>query len=227
MDGPQTSDVPQSQPQPPSVGGREVENEVFRAGPVVSFFGHSWRTIAHDFCSVWYLEQFIDCPLPVHNETCQQNLPIEVCDRCGAVRRNVSGPRPRTGGLIVSVLQTPAADASASEWGRLAVSIPGSPACWADLDGVDGHDAPGAVCADGTWWLTDSADGMYLDVDHPATAGCFLELLGPCEIGHDATDPTCGPWSAEIPGVFRMGTTAGRAMIAVAAAYGRWPGGEG
>jgi hypothetical protein len=129
----------------------------------------------------------------------------------------------------------PAPDAPAEEWGRLAVSLPG-PACWDDLEGVDGHDAPGAVCADGTWWSPDSADGMFLDVDHPATAGCLMALLshGVYAIRlaglepdgtslwqwHDPTPDDAGEhWSAE-----RL--TLGRACIAAAAALGRWPGGE-
>ena len=127
----------------------------------------------------------------------------------------------------------PAPDAPAEEWGRLAVSLPGRPACWDDLEGVDGHDAPGAVCADGTWWSPDSADGMFLDVDHPATAGCLLALLGPnvvvaigpngVRVGADSVDAEGLPCK-----VFgKLERTIGRACIAAAAAIGRWPGGEG
>jgi hypothetical protein len=118
---------------------------------------------------------------------------------------------------------------TAEDWGRLAVSLPGRPACWDDLEGVDGHDAPGAVCADGTWWSPDSADGMFLDVDHPATAGGFERLLG-----RSMTQPA--EWNG--PGHYRVtilaedgttlawgeGSNVGRARIAAAAALGRWPG---
>ena len=122
----------------------------------------------------------------------------------------------------------PAPDAPAEEWGRLAASIPGAPECWGDLEGQDGHDAPGAVCADGTWWLPDSADGMFLDVDHPATAGCLLALLTP--IGCDIASPgRHRGWRVIVchgQVNYREGSTLGRACIAAAAALGRWPGGE-
>lgn len=124
---------------------------------------------------------------------------------------------------------------TAEEWGRVAVSLPCAPACWDDLEGVDGHDAPGAVCADGTWWSPDSADGMFLDVDHPATEGCLLRLLG-----GQVTIRRRGQWVVEwrgmaplAPGfgavsksVTGMGFTLGRVCIAAAAAIGRWPGGS-
>jgi len=118
---------------------------------------------------------------------------------------------------------------TAEEWGRVAVSLPGAPACWDDLEGIDGHDAPGAVCADGTWWSPDSADGMFLDVDHPATAGCLLSLAGSklhIESG------TCLVrvvilQEPSINGLYPQGEqrTLGRACIAAAEALGRWPGG--
>ncbi len=120
----------------------------------------------------------------------------------------------------------PAPDAPAEEWGRLAASIPGAPKCWGDLEGRDGHDAPGAVCADGTWWLPDSADGMFLDVDHPATEGCLFRMMS------NETDSLM-----LIPNTSRVfewydgsewqeqSLPLGRACIAVAAALGEWPGG--
>jgi len=52
--------------------------------------GHAWQVEGLDFCSIWHRGKVIDCPLPGHDETCQQDLPIERCSRCGAVRRNVS-----------------------------------------------------------------------------------------------------------------------------------------
>ena len=122
----------------------------------------------------------------------------------------------------------PALNAPAEEWGRLAVSLPGRPACWDDLEGVDGHDAPGAVCADGTWWSPDSADGMFLDVDHPATAGCLLALLGPPRAARQSLKRV-GHFDAarRLQVAIMLGSTLGRACIAAAAALGRWPGGEG
>jgi hypothetical protein len=117
---------------------------------------------------------------------------------------------------------------TAEEWGRVAVSLPGAPACWDDLEGIDGHDAPGAVCTDGTWWRPDSADGMFLDVDHPATAGCLLALLG--EYAIDVVCPAVneGRWAVSVYGPHHIGigSTLGRACIAAAEALGRWPGGE-
>lgn len=124
-------------------------------------------------------------------------------------------------------LELPAPDAPAEEWGRLAVSLPGRPACWDDLEGVDGHDAPGAVCADGTWWSPDSADGMFLDVDHPATEGCLFALLKNERDSLMLLPNQCGvfewyngyDWQEE-------SLPLGRASIAAAAANGRWPGGD-
>ena len=116
----------------------------------------------------------------------------------------------------------PAADAPAEEWGRLAVSIPG----WRWMPGMRGvrDDGSGDRIMDCSESALPNHD-IAPDPDDPATAGCLLRLLGPCEVGYDDTDPECGPWSVEIPGVFRMGPTLGRACIAAAAALGRWPGG--
>lgn len=100
---------------------------------------------------------------------------------------------------------------TAKEWGRLAMRIPG--------------------------WLApvEYQTGSYMpclplsvpDPDHWMWEGWFLRLLGPCEVAYDDTDPEIGPWSVEVPGVFRMGPSIGRAAIAAAEAIGRWPGGEG
>lgn len=125
------------------------------------------------------------------------------------------------------------AERTAEEWGRVAVSLPGAPSCWGDLEGVDGHDAPGAVCADGTWWRPDSADGMFLDVDHPATAGCLLALFGGAADVRVGSRDWVSPWNVEIAVLGVDGRhhtirqpTLGRACIAAAEALGRWPGGE-
>jgi hypothetical protein len=116
----------------------------------------------------------------------------------------------------VSAIKTPAADAPASEWGALAVLIPDLRWMRGMRAMEDGHPAGVGAIADEAW----------PDPDDPATAGCLLAMLGPCEVGYDDADPACGPWSVEIPGHFRMGVTIGRAAIAVAAANGRWPGGD-
>jgi len=133
----------------------------------------------------------------------------------------------------MTALQTPAPDAPAEEWvgslcsfparrwGRLAVSIPG----WRWMPGMIDTYPSFRLVVDYDPELDDLSDSVP-DPDDPATAGCLLALLGPCEVGHDDTDPECGPWSVEIPGVFRMGPTLGRACIAAAAALGRWPGGD-
>ena len=79
-----------------------------------------------------------------------------------------------------------------------------------------------------SWWGNSSAkylDDLWVDPDDPATAGCLLALLGPCEFAYDDDDPLCGPWSVAIPHHFRMAPTIGRACIAAAEALGRWPGG--
>lgn len=132
----------------------------------------------------------------------------------------------------MSPFELPADDAPAEEWGRLAVSVPDWRYPWRFPHTEVCPPMPGFVLVDGVWTHTDDIDRdvdfrtpVCPDPDHWAWEGWLRRMLGPCEIGHDATDPTCGPWSAEIPGVFRMGTTAGRAMIAAAAANGRWPGG--
>ena len=67
---------------------------------------------------------------------------------------------------------------------------------------------------------------LDIDPDDPATAGCLLALLGPCEVAYDDDDPLCGPWSVAIPHHFRMAPTIGRACVAAAEALGRWPGGD-
>ena len=123
------------------------------------------------------------------------------------------------------------AERTAEEWGRVAVSLPGAIECWRDLEGVDGHDAPGAICADGTWWSPDSAEGMFLDVDHPATAGCLLALLGPKVLVRCLPREGRPVVEVVIPGSMtadgrpwrESGTSLGRACIAAAEAIGRWP----
>ena len=135
----------------------------------------------------------------------------------------------------MTALQTPAPDAPAEEWGRLAVSIPGAPAAWHRTDELilvtgDGqHIAP-----DGTWWrpVACAAGLLSLDPDHPATAGCLLALLGNLEKADELADSLhlrrdqC-PSDAVIDAVVSGDSgRISRACIAAAAAHGRWPGGE-
>jgi len=126
----------------------------------------------------------------------------------------------------VSALQTPAPDAPAAEWGALAFSIPG----WSkkyqqpreqlvDDDGIEW------IYSDQSDWFNGGSGYPVPNPDHDGTAGCLLALLGPCEFAYDDADPACGPWSVAVPSHFRMGSSIGRACIAVAAALGRWPGG--
>jgi len=119
----------------------------------------------------------------------------------------------------MTAIQTPAADAPAAEWGALAVSIPGAPAAWHRTEefilvtGDGQHIAP-----DGTWWspVANRAGLLSLDVDHPATAGCLLALLG----GEAFSLWASAHFDSRDIGI-------GRACISYAAANGRWPGGEG
>ena len=129
------------------------------------------------------------------------------------------------------MMELPAADAPAAEWGQLAVSIPGAPAAWHRTEELilvtgDGQH----IASDGTWWrpVACAAGLLSLDVDHPATAGCLLALLGPSTSMTNRPDGTW--WVGERRLAKRWwgdGVTLGRACIAAAAANGRWPGGEG
>jgi len=133
----------------------------------------------------------------------------------------------------------PAPDAAAKEWGRLAISIPGCRWMPGMRDGDDGSRCVRierrAVTGlyDAIFWdgvdegvvESDQPSNAWPDPDDPATEGCLLRLLGPCEVAYDDADPECGPWSVAVPHHFRMSATIGRACIAVAAALGEWPGG--
>lgn len=117
----------------------------------------------------------------------------------------------------MNALKTPASDAPAEEWGALAVSIPG----WRWL--------PGMIDTYPSFRLSDSAP----DPDDPATAGCLLALLRNERWRLHLDD--VGEWSFWVHGppethgtghLIHVGESLGRAAIAVAAALGRWPGGE-
>lgn len=109
----------------------------------------------------------------------------------------------------MTALQTPAADAPASEWGRLAVSIPG----WRNprLPWMP-------------YLLSPLGTSNVPDPDHWAWEGWFLRLLGfGCRVWQNRED---GLRTVEIGGVrASMYPILGRAMIAAAAALGSWPGG--
>lgn len=116
----------------------------------------------------------------------------------------------------MNALQTPAMDAPAGEWGRLALSIPGWRTPWEDLPA--------------SWLATE--DGLVPDPDHWAWEGWMLRMLGPgwcwqqtddgCIVSrHLISGFTLGVWDRN---AYRA-PTLGRAAIAAAAAPGRWPGG--
>ena len=138
----------------------------------------------------------------------------------------------------MSMLPLPAPDAPAEEWGALAASIPGAPAAWHRTEEFilvtgDGQH----IALDGTWWspIANRAGLLSLDVDHPATAGCLLALLGVEAwriqythgyngVFYTPSEPSRDRWSEP---TWIQVATLGRACIAAAAAIGRWPGGEG
>ena len=123
----------------------------------------------------------------------------------------------------MTALKTPAADAPAEEWGRLAVAIPG----WRWMPGMIDTYPSFRLVVDYDPELDDLSDSVP-DPDDPATAGCLLALLepaSPCPFRRPgglwvvtAGQPPTGSW--DLPSL-----PLGRACIAAAAALGRWPGG--
>lgn len=113
-----------------------------------------------------------------------------------------------------SALQTPAPDAPASEWGAFAESIPG----WADLPGD----------RSGPHRMPRLGPQSVPDPDHWAWEGWLRRMLGNQQdsIMLITADAGLVHWydgeSWDSPAM-----PMGRACIAVAAANGRWPGGEG
>jgi len=102
----------------------------------------------------------------------------------------------------MTTFKTPAPDAPAAEWGRLATQIP-------------------------DWRWPDGVFGFGLPIDHWAWEGWLLRLLSADDRPVSATR-----MSPVAVTVWRHGLgthtepTLGRACIAAAAALGRWPGGE-
>jgi len=101
----------------------------------------------------------------------------------------------------MTAFELPAPDAPASEWGSLAVSIPGWK-CRPDLIG----------------WAA-----YRVDPDHWAWEGWLLRLLGGpvVVVGGDGRTTI-----VQVAGLHGRAANIGRACISVAAAIGRWPGGE-
>jgi hypothetical protein len=125
------------------------------------------------------------------------------------------------------------------EWTDRALALPGAPDIWhrasegQGLITVDGDEGLYGIASDGTWWEpTGRADRPWvLAVDHPATAGCLLAMLGgyashmQCRVRPSPSGAVV--WAADDPdGIFTGWLPLGRACIAYAAALGRWPGGE-
>jgi len=130
----------------------------------------------------------------------------------------------------MTAIETPAADAPASEWGALAFSIPGWPTKYeqpreqlVDDDGIEW------IYSDQSDWFNGGSGHPVPNPDHDGTAGCLLALLGDT-LAHISTGFGDGyvvciiVYGDTIEGT---GRTLGRACIATAAALGRWPGREG
>ena len=139
----------------------------------------------------------------------------------------------------MTAIETPANDAPASEWGRLATQIPD----WRWPDGI--HDAaPGFVQSPiGIGSTGDvipyAADhlvarvqgwAVYPDPDHWAWEGWLWRLAGMPEVMVERGGERVRIWDGSPHAIQQQlsgtGSTQGRALIAYAAALGEWPGGE-
>jgi len=128
--------------------------------------------------------------------------------------------------------ELPAADAPASEWGALAVSIPGWRGPWACSHTEVCPPMPGFVLFEGAvtgWCYTDDITSaarirVSPDPDHWAWWGWMLRLLGPERI---AVSMWVDHITVGTDNLVMDDSAFGRACIAAAAAVGRWPGGEG
>ena len=122
------------------------------------------------------------------------------------------------------------------EWHDRALALPGAPDIWLKAqmgDGlvtVDTDEGLYGIASDGTWWEpTGRSDKPWLlAVDHPATAGCLLALLGNPEVIDELADhlrrDEC--YADVVIDAVMSGKPGriSRACIAAAAALGRWPG---
>ena len=133
----------------------------------------------------------------------------------------------------MTALKTPAADAPAEEWGRLAVAIP-------DWRWPESCPLPGFFrgAPDGDWQRVRDVgaygwpDGERVpDPDHWAWEGWLLSQLSADDRPVSVTRMSPVSVTVRRLTVAGLGThtapTLGRACIAAAAANGRWPGGEG
>ncbi len=139
----------------------------------------------------------------------------------------------------MTALTPPSSDAPAAEWGCFAVSIPG----WRWMPGMLGchhgwttrvveRKRTGGVRSSGGG---DVGPDCWPDPDDPATAGCLLRLYSDSpgwywvELDREHYGYRMCRWMGRAHEVTRgpLARNPGRAVIAAAAALGRWPGGEG
>jgi len=110
------------------------------------------------------------------------------------------------------------------EWTERACVLPGRPDIWllaADGKGlvkVDGDEGLYGIASDGTWWEpTGRADRPWiLAVDHPATEGVLLRLIGAGIFGVWITENWKDTDEERV----------GYSCIRVAESVGKWPGGN-
>ena len=117
----------------------------------------------------------------------------------------------------MTALKTPAADAPASVWGALATRIP----AWRNPRKF-GH-MP--------YLLSPTGTSNVPDPDHWAWEGWLVRMIGGNTQVQAKYRPRREMWEVCVNApdsgapLWGDGSTLGRACIAVAAAYGRWPGG--
>ena len=133
----------------------------------------------------------------------------------------------------MTALQTPAPDAPAAEWGRLAVAIPG----WRWPDGMH-WSAPGFFASDNDCapinnvrkYARSGCPTVFPDPDHWAWEGWLWRLAGRPEVMVERGGERVRIWDGSPQSIAQQlsgtGRTKGRALIAYAAALGRWPGGD-
>ena len=140
----------------------------------------------------------------------------------------------------MSIYTIPAPDAPAEEWGRVAVALPG----WRWMPGMLARNFDGPVRVES---VTDDQPGVLHrcrwtgnmthadirsmplpDPDDPATEGCLFALLGDERDSIMVLPNTKGlvEWHNGT-GFDVQSLPLGRACIAAAASFGRWPRGAG
>lgn len=160
-----------------------------------------------------------DCPV-----TTGKVLQDYLCESCGE-DEDSSEVRALKAQRAARSADSPRYAADLESWHDRALALPGAPDhwAWAQMGGglitVDTDEGLYGIASDGTWWEpTGRSDKPWLlAVDHPATEGVLLRLIG-----------------AGIFGVWMAGRLAkgvekriGIACIRVAESVGKWPGGEG